>query len=56
MNVIEKNFDGSEFLTPKKEPAIPKVRKALKKKTQKVYNSIETMWYICGTASRGNII
>ena len=56
MDVVEKNFNGSEFISEKKEPAIPKVRKALKKKTQKVFNSIETMWYICGTASRGNFL
>ena len=54
-NVIENVFDGTEYKTEKRKDAIPKVRKALKKMTQKVFNKLETSWYRCGTASNGNL-
>ena len=53
-DVIENVFDGSEYKRENRKEAIPKVRKALKKYAQKIYNKIETNWYICGTASNGN--
>ena len=53
-DVIENVFDGSEYKKENRKDAIPKVRKALKKMTQKVFNKLETQWYRCGTASNGN--
>jgi len=50
-DVIENVFDGSEYTKEKRQAAIPKARKALKKSSQKLFNKIETQWYVCGTAS-----
>lgn len=52
MEVVDDVFDGSEYKKEKRKAMIPKAKKALKKQTQKAFNTIETMWYVCGTASR----
>ena len=52
--VIDDVFDGSEYKKERFQDKIPKVRKALKNMAQKQSEKLETLWYICGTASRGN--
>ena len=54
LDVVDDVFDGSEYKNEKRKDAVPKARKALRNMAQKVFNKIETMWYICGSASRGN--
>ena len=54
LDVVDDVFDGSEYKNEKRKDSVPKARKALRNMAQKVFNKIETMWYICGSASRGN--